>query len=245
MGFGLGFGYVVGRVNHTMAKTQNLDSELQSLREKYTREEQELINRYQVLSMLPDSGDYAPPSICHYKLYGSVGSITYRIQRYSSIAKGKNPDAQLLKKLLTQHEPVDLMLIRRSCVSIRPEPETYESNGEVVLLDPVTIRMKPSHYDTCNVVEWYGKVGEDLWKFSVEFPYYNVKIGMPKYRWHYYGGRESGEVSSVEFIGFEPVPRNARRIKWAGGSSKDPGEITVYWERGKGLTVDELVELFA
>lgn len=228
-----------------MAEKQTLDSELQSLRKEYEKKEQELIKHYQVLSMLPDAGDYAPPSICHYRLYGSVGSITYRIQRYSSIAKGKNPDAHLLKTLLTNHKPVDLMLIRGAFTSIRPEPETYESNGEVTLLDPVTIRMTPSYYDTCNRVEWYGKVGEDIWRFSVEFPYYNAKIGMPKYHWHYYGGHESGDVSSVEFLGFTPVPRSAKRIKWAGGSSKDPGEITVYWERGKGLTVDELVELFA
>lgn len=219
------------------------EQELLELQQKQAREIQELASRYSVIAQLPNIGDYAPPFIHHHKLYGSVGSVNYNIQWYSSIAKGKNPDAVLLKQLLTSHPPVDMIKIKRGCTSIQPEPETYESNNDTIEIDPVIIRLDPSQHGSSISVDWYGRIGEHLWRFDVEFPYHNQKIGIPNYRWNHYAGG-NGEVSSVEFIGFKPVPLRAKYIKWGGGSSKDPGSITVYWERGDGPDVEGLVELF-
>lgn len=222
------------------------DQEMLALKEKQEREVTELMSRWVVLGALPDMEGYAPPFVHHGKLYGSVGLIQYQQQRYRSIAKGKSPDAELLKTLLTGYPPVDMLLVRGGCTSIRPEPESYENNGDKVEIDPVTIELDPRQHGASISVNWYAMVGEGngnaLWRFEVEFPYHNAKVGTPNYRWERYGG--TGEVSSVKFIRFKPVPERARFIKWAGGSSKDPGHITLYWERGDGPDVDGIVRLF-
>lgn len=218
------------------------DQEMQVLKERHGREVTELMRRWVVLEKLPMEG-YAPPFVHYGKLYGSVGVIEYDMQRYASIAKGKSPDARLLEALLDAYQPVEMMLVKDGCTSFRPEPESYENNGEKKCVDPVMIKLDPSQHGASIGVKWYAMVGEELWRFEVKFPYPNAKVGTPNYRWERYEGG-NGEVSSVIFIGFKPVPERAKYIKWAGGSQTDPGHITLYWERGDGPDVDGIVGLF-
>lgn len=220
---------------------KTLEQELGNLDKKHAEAVEEARIKHEVLSKLPDVEGYAPPSIHRYKLYGSQGSIHYRMQRYPSIAEGNNPDVALLRRLLEFAPPVETVKHKDGCTSFRPEPESYENSGEYADVDPVLIDMNPSQYGQEITVKWFGLIGADLWIFEVEFPYHNPKVGIPNFRWNRYAGGR-GDISSVEFIGFVPKPYGAKYIKWAGGTNKDPGHLTVYWERGHNTDVPALFE---
>lgn len=220
---------------------KTLEQELADLDKKHASAVADAKLKHSTLVALPDLGEYAPPYIHRHKLYGSVGSIHFSLQRYSSIAEGKNPDAGLLRTLLAFAPPVDIIKIKDGCTSFQPEPETYTSNGNCTDVDPILIDMDPSQFGQATKVKWYGRVGEDLWMFQVELPYHQPKIGTPNFQWNRYAGGQ-GEVSSVKFIGFTPKPIGAKYIKWAGGTNKDPGHLTVYWERGHNTDIPALFE---
>lgn len=218
---------------------KTLEQELEALEKKAAKERWELESKHAILAKLP-IGEYAPPFIHHHKLWGSMGSINFSMQRYSSIATGKSPTADLLRQLLVALPPADMMLWRDGAVSFRPEPESYTSNGEATDIDPVKIHIDPGISGSTSV-EWYGTLDGDLWGVKVEFPLHNAKVGALDLKYRYYVGNNGVEIS-VERCGFQPKPVGAKKIKYAGGGSTDPGSFVVYWERGHNTDVPALFE---
>lgn len=220
-------------------KKKTMEEELTALEIKMQAELKHIERKYAVLSSLPDLGEYAPPSIHSGTLYGSVGSLHFQRQRYSSIAEGKSPDAALLGKLLVAVPPVDLVLFKGGCTSIRPEPEAYTNNGEYREIGPVTVEVDPTNYSQTTAVKWFGALAGDIWGVSVEFPIHQPKIGELTLSYARYS-RGNGEISSVTRCEFRPKDPTAHIIKWASGDRKTPNHFTIYWGRGRNVNIPEL-----
>lgn len=220
---------------------KTLTEELSALEKKSAKEAADLRAKHEVLKHLPDIGEYAPPSVHMYALYGAAGSLHFRHQRYSSIAEGKSPDPALLRQLLAAFPPVDALLWRDGSVSFRPEPETYTNNGEIKEIAPVQFRIQPSEYSRTVDVQWWSTVGERLMRFEVEFPMheYAAKLGTLNIQYVRMFGR--GEIRRIESQHFTPA-NGASYIRYASGDHKTPGEVIVYWPRDAAIDPVAILE---
>jgi hypothetical protein len=220
---------------------KTLQQEREELARKFEKAAEELEQKWKVLALLPPTEGYAPPMIHHYKMYGSEGGIHFNLQRYSSIAEGKSPDKELLKLMLESFPPVPIIKVREGTTSIRPEPESYESNGEVEEIEPITFRLEPSLHSQTTEVEWYAQVGElGLWRIRLEFPLYQHKLGKLDLRWSHNPNYEDRRVEVCQFY----PSHSLHTIRWASGGPQYPNTFTLYWSRGetpKGINVWDLI----
>ncbi len=219
---------------------KDLEQELKDLAKETEEKRKALLLKYEVLAKLPNVEEYYPPSVHTYGLHGSVGSIHFRMNNYASL-KGKSPDSSLLRTLLAAIPPVDTVKWEEGCTSFRPEPDSYESNGNVVEVDPILLTLDPNtHSDYCEV-NWYGKLGEEIWRIAVQFPLRNPavgKLGKLKLRPRYLGD----QVTSWEQCEFEPKDHTVNVIRWASGGKEYANHFTIYWDRGRNIDIPALLE---
>jgi hypothetical protein len=62
-------------------------------------------------------------------------------------------------------------------------------------------------------------------------------LGTLSLRYAYYGGHQSGKVSSVEVCEFRPY-HDGQRVRWASGSPDVPNRFTIYWDKDTGGKLD-------
>ena len=225
-------------------KTQ--EQELQAIERKIQDKREAIAAKYKILDAIGDLSGYAPPSVHYWKLYGSRGSVTFRIQKYASIAEGKSPDRALLARLLEQFPPVARVQVKDGCTSFRPHVAAEgfnlaalkgESDWKGNLLDvcPITVRIE-TFQGTDVKFEWYASVNGESWEFQVEFPLYQTDLGTLRLEYDYYG-RWQEEIKSVTVCEFTPK-HGAQRIRWASGSHKTPNSFTLWWDIDSGKAVN-------
>jgi hypothetical protein len=226
------------------------EQELQALERKMQDEREAIAAKHKILATLGDLGEYAPPSVHYYKLYGSRGSVAFKIQRYSSIAEGKSPDRELLTRLLAQFPPVERVQVKDGCTSFRPHVAAAGFNlaslkgetdwrGNLLDVCPITVRIEVFQGPTVDF-EWYAQVNGELWEFKVEYWLHQTDLGRLDVAYNRAFGRDSGEITGVERCDFYPK-HNAQRIRWASGDRKTPNSFTLWWDSGKAVNWPELV----
>lgn len=215
-------------------KTQ--EQELQALDKQATEKRIALVAKYRILDKLGDLGEYAPPFVHYHNLYGSVGSINFRVQRYASIPDGKSPDLTLLQRLIEQFPPTSKVLVQNACKSFQPkrdpmpEPGIGWTNREQQVTDiaPITIDIDKIDNGAEAEFNWYADCDGELWEFKVSFYLSALDIGSLRYSVDRY---PEGEVKRVNTCQFLPSG-NAQVTKWASGDHKTPNHFTLHWEAG-------------
>jgi hypothetical protein len=230
--------------------TKTLEMEIEELKAKHARKEVELRRRHEVLAYLGDAFEgYGKPSVYFCRLYGKRGHVSFHHCRYSSIQRGKNPDAVLLRKLLERFPAVPVLRYKDGCTSFRPEVQAEkdaaknpESGRTVDLYEcgPVTVKLEPASYSQSAKFEWVTPIGEELWDMSAEFPLFGVDLGELTLRYKTY---PDGEIAGVKTCEFRPK-WDAQRIRWASGDHKTPNSFTLFWDRdtAKGLDYGAMVK---
>lgn len=217
-----------------------LEQEIAELKLKHEQREQELIREHGILKHFAEFEDYGRPFVHFSKLYGRRGSVAFHWQRYESIAKGKNPDADLLRRLLEKFPGEPKVMYRDSCIGFRDEGNAIESKAkaeernikvEITELEPVTVAIDPASYSQSAKFEWLTMLDGELWEIEVEFPIYKTEIGKLTLRYDYWrqGGHEC-EVRRIIECDFRP--ETGQRIRYSRADEKTPNHFTVYWLRG-------------
>lgn len=204
---------------------------------KFSEFEKELAalrTKHNVMESLTLPESYVKPQVFMYKLHGSVGSLIWRYKKYPSIASGnKQPDTTLVRKLLESYQPVPMIIIRSGCTSFQPEPETYESNGEVTEINGLIIK---TNFREEHSIEWYAKVAGDLWQFEVHFPAHQSRNIHTTVHWSgisYEQARILKQDIRIDIPG-------AHYIRWASGDSRrTPSDYTIYSHRNESETWEQ------
>jgi hypothetical protein len=230
---------------------KTLEQEMQELQDKHAEAARELEAKHAVLVKLGDIGEYEPPSVHYFKLYGARGGVHFRYNKYSSLRKGSNPDRALLARLLKDFPPVDRVQVKDGCTSFRPavtapgfnrelakgmsgiKPEETDWRGELLDVFPVTVRLEVFQGPDARF-EWYADLDGVLWEFSVEFPLYQTDLGTLDLRYDHYS---DGEIKAVDRCDFQPK-HGAQRIRWSSGSHKTPNSFTLWWDVDSGKATD-------
>lgn len=212
-----------------MSKKEELDK----LSLKMEEEKKAICAKYRVLDQLGNTAEgYVMPFVHYCKLYGTAGSIHFQHCSYESIRKGRNPDRELLDKLLKQFPPFPLVQVKDGCRSFRPA--TQEWKGELLDVCPVTIRIETLHQPMAKF-QWVSKLGEELWRFVVDIPLWQTTLGsltMKAKRW------PDGKVIRWETCSFLPSNNDLQVIRWASGSLEYPNEFTLWTDLDSGKAID-------
>lgn len=215
----------------------SLEKELAELKAKQAEKEAELIREHGILKHFAEFEEYGRPMVHFYKLYGRRGSVHFNWQRYESIAKGKNPDAELLRRLLEKFPGEPKVMYRDGCVGFRDEGNAIaakakaEERGlkaEITDVEPVTVKIDPAHYSQSVKFEWLTMLDGELWEIEVEYPIYRTSVGKLTLRFDYWrqGGHES-EVRRILECDFQP--HTGQRIRYSRVDEKTPNLFVVYW----------------
>jgi hypothetical protein len=218
----------------------NLQEELKKLEQQQQEKRAELETKYRVMQQLGVAEGYEPPMVFVHKLYGTVGSVKFDTAFAETLAKGKQPDGELLRALLEQFPPVTTVLVSDGCKSFRPDylevGRAEEWKGTVAEVYGVQVDVEPSTFSRTDVqFKWFAKIDGEVWRFEVVVPEYRASVGSLSIRYVRYA---DGEISRCESVSFSPADSNATYIKWASGSSKEPNHLTVYWDVTSGKSVD-------
>lgn len=160
-----------------------LRSEIQNLNKEYSKNKDAIVAKHKILLHLnlANGGEYEPPFIHIYKLYGSTGSINFQRCNYESIRKGKNPDKDLFNMLFTNNPPVNLFRVHDGhYITFRPEAKDgdgpFLKNNETIkeydLLGPLLIKFDhldnlPREYS----ISWYTSINDKIYQIKIQFHY--------------------------------------------------------------------------
>ena len=221
------------------------EEKLQEAKEKYGKEQHQILREGDIRAILaPVQTGYEECSIHFYRLYGATGTIHFTGTRYSSLKNDgeKAPDVGLLRSLLAQFPPIPALLVKNGCASFRPKtPGAQEEIGEraeVSEVFGVTVNVKVFQGPTTEF-HWYAELpSTEVWCFQVSYPFHQTAIGKLDVIAKYYGGHDSGKISSYERCKLYPADSDAQVIRWASGGQEYPNSFTVYWDRDSGAALD-------
>ncbi len=217
------------------------EQEIADLDNKLAEAKAALEAKHKIYDLLGDLAGYAPPSVHYYKLYGKRGSITFRIQRYASIAEGKSPDRELFARLLSQFPPVGKVMVKDyGCTSFRPAAGEWK--GDVLDICPVTVALDLFQGHTAKF-EWTAELAGELWEFNIEYGLHNTDLGTLNLSYSYHD-RWHESIKRVEVCEFLPN-HGAHRIRYASGSHTTPNPFVIWWDvdSGKAVNFPELVKV--
>lgn len=164
-------------------------------------------------------------------LFGSQGLIKYRPWHVM-----KTPDQELLRRLLTEFPPVAVIKVKGSCTSFQPQVrEALLTGSEITEVEPVIVDI--STFGPVAEFKWYADLWGELWRFDVEFPLQNCRLGGVQKiitRWVPDTDRPAAWVWR-----FQQEPGlGARSTAWATGEGEKPSgaHFTLYWLRDEADT---------
>lgn len=231
-------------------KPKTLKEQLAETRERFNKQQAELVRKHKLLKGLAGIiGDYEPPFVHHSRLYGAVGSISFRSAFAESLREGNPPDRELFRALLEKVPPVARYRIKGGCLSFRPIPEGYDPEKdpkndkatELWEIHGILVDIEPHggpHQSPRASFEWYGYHQAELWKFEIAFPLHQTRLGaldMSAKRWGRYG-----PVRSWDRCRFLPAPALSDFIvtRWAAGAPEYPNRFTLSVDPDTGGALD-------
>lgn len=147
-------------------------------------------------------------------LFGSQGLI-----KYGPWNGMKTPDQELLRSLLTEFPPVAMIKVKGSCTSFQPQVrEALLTGSEITEVGPVIVDI--STFGPIAEFKWYADLWGELWRFGVEFPLRNCRLG-------------NVQKIITRCVPGTNWPAAARSIAWATGEGEKPSgaHFTLYWLR--------------
>ena len=215
--------------------------EIEALEKKLAEQKAALDAKFRILDAIGDLGDYASPSVHYYKLYGKRGSVSFRIQRYASIAEGRSPNRELFVRLLAQFPPVSKVMVKDgSFTSFRPS--SGEWKGDVLNIFPITVQLELYQGHTATF-EWTTDIKGELWEIKIEYNLHDTDLGALELRYSYHD-RWHESVKRIEACEFVPK-HGAQRIRYASGSHTTPNTFVIWWDTdsGKAVNLPELIKV--
>lgn len=217
-----------------------LEERLKALDERHATETARLHKEAEILSLLPSTIMDVDVMAHPHKLWDRSGSVHLNYQRYSSIAKGRQPtaaDAILLAKTFT---PAPLCVYRDGCVSIRTanDPELHKGNGVITPIAPFWLRFSAGISNEMSA-HFIGQTDAGLIEFKIEFPLHSdtakrIAWVRVNYKGPEYARRVVG--SSLDILKPFQIVNGARaeRINYSSGSSNHVGEKVLYYDSANG-----------
>ena len=147
---------------------KTLEERTKEIQAEADRNIERVKREYEMKAKLGVPLEYDTPQTCGCNLYGSKISAIFR-QRGHERDGYKNPDANLLRRLIKKHEPVPLRVVKGGCTSI--VPKNYEHKGRIdneFDIFPITIRIESLL--ALSSVNWCAMVGDELVRMQVDMP---------------------------------------------------------------------------
>jgi hypothetical protein len=215
----------------------NLAEELARIEKKAADDKERIEKEYAILQLIgPDVSSYETPHIHPWRLYGSRGSIKFSAPFSSSLARGKAPDADLLKFLLGKFSPVPLVQVKDGCTSFRPAFHETKQGQTVLDVFPVTVYIETTNSPQAKF-EWYANFAGEVWNFEVVFPLHQTDLGRLEVRYEYHDRWNNPDNRTVEHCDFHPN-HGAQRIRWASVGRQYTNNFTLWWDMDSGKVVD-------
>ena len=210
---------------------------LQQELEEIKREAEEKVRaaniKHEVLAKLPNTDGYAQPYVHNTKIYGAKKWVRYSQQLYSSIATGKSPDAALVKTLMENLPPEDLLLLKSACTSFCHEDAWEPKHGVTATeIAPYFIRIETTPGIAMDKLNWITMLDGQPTLIEVE---------MPRMKWFqlwplYSGNGRAGDPGA-RIVGWDrkvrqDIPTTTPDIiRWASDRVQHPPCFTLYWSR--------------
>lgn len=247
-----------------MEQTQ-YELELAEIERQAESARQELARKRKVLEYM----DAKMPGIWSYKHFVCVQSretwVSFSREKYESLrAKGmKDADTpEFLHEVLRVFPPVPMVKVKDGCTSFKPlieweeeEKRRAEKMGEQYqernTYDCGGVRLHVNTYQDREVEFIWETWGTDdegererlgskgLIRVAVKVSWWKLEVGKLYMRARYYGGHESGKVSSWERCDLWVDPKwSGQVVKWASGGPEYPNSFEVYWDKDTGARLD-------
>lgn len=198
------------------------------------RQQQEAKSRIMELLAL-NHPDLAYNNLHTYPLYGTRGSLSIgQAHHYSSLGETEDRASwEELCALVSRFPPSPIVLHRDGCVGVRPE--SYHDNRDspnavIAPLSFLTLRIQSGDYcgyRSC-LAEWFTDLAEDC-RISLDVLLLPAEV--PAEMRVEYDRYQNGEIREVRNVSlyYPPEFKICEKIKYAGGTNKDPGNYLLYW----------------
>lgn len=215
-----------------MKTTKTLEQELEELDLKKANDAEALRAKHAVLSAFGDTiAGYHPPFVHYGKLYGTVGSVSFKGTDYDTLREGKQPDGALLRVLLDKYPPVGKVEVKDGCTSFRLASGDWK--GDLLDVCPVTIDIE-TYQSQRAAFHWFAEINGALWRMELSVPLHSTTLGVLTLKWEY--DRYHNPIR-VELCTFRPN-HGANCIRFASGGQQYPNNFTLWWDVDSGKALD-------
>lgn len=214
---------------------------------KVARLRQEYAVREALAMRVPGLADYVEPSIHVSPLYGRVGSIAWKTERYASLApkNRRQPDRELVDLLTVALPGHPMTMYRDGCLSFRATAyvdglsDEQVKGADLTPVAPWLVKVDPNHFSETVAVTWFAELAGQVWEIGVEFPHHVCQIGA----WDIRVKRtSSGNIDRMLACDLRPTfdeaPEPPQRIRWGTGGDTSLNTFTLWWF-GNGPEVEE------
>lgn len=206
---------------------------------KVARLRQEHAVREALAMRVPGLADYVEPSIHVSPLYGRVGSIAWKTERYASLApkNRRQPDRELVDLLTVALPGHPMTMYRDGCLSFRATAyvdgltDEQVKGADLTPVAPWLVKVDPNHFSETVAVTWFAELAGQVWEIGVEFPHHVCRdVG----DWDIVLTRtKHGDISEVVRCDLRPTfpaaPEPPRRVRWGAGSHTNFNTFTLWW----------------
>lgn len=216
--------------------------------------QQEHAVREALAALAPWITEYEDPRIYVSPLYGRVGSITFKHDRfrYGNREDWKpQPDRALAERLMQALPAVPITKFKDSCLSFRTTayvdamPDDKLERVDLTPVAPWLIKTDPNHFSEDVELSWCTEIAGQVWEISVEFARHACQIG----EWDIQVRRTShGEIDHVVRCHLRPhdgkawreAPEPPQVIKWGGGGPTSLNSFTLWWYDSEPEVLDHI-----